>query len=382
MNVDDFAVLELSRYELRLRARQAVSLPSFLGSTLRGAFGHALKEAVCVMSHRRCEGCLVASRCIYPYVFETPVPPDVPQLRGQKQAPHPFILTPPMLKIPGKIPERENRSAAAMAPGPDRMQRLTDGRAVRLVRSPVAVESDGRHQLVANSELTFELLLMGRAVEYLPYIIYAVSEMAQRGLGVERARFGLASVAVIDESGARKTIYSGETQRISVPDSATQSLSELICARVDEMSSSDPEAIKLSFLTPTRIRVEGDLQIGMSFELLARNLLRRVSMLAAVHGRARLELDYRGLIARAAEVETYKSSLRWSDWERYSNRQQTKMNMGGFTGEVEYRGEAIKEFLPLIAAGELLHIGAGTGFGLGKYRMTTENSKVAATLPQ
>jgi len=369
MNVDDFAVLELSRYELRLRARQDASLPSFLGSTLRGAFGHALKEAVCVMSHRRCEGCLVASRCIYPYIFETPVPPDVSQLRGQKQAPHPFILTPPMLKISRKILERKNRPAAAMPQGLGGRQRLTDGRAVRLVRSPVAVERDGRHPLVANSELTFELLLMGRATEYLPYIIYAVSEMAQRGLGIDRARFGLGSVVTTDEQGEKKIIYSGETHRISVPDSATKSLSELIRARVEEMTPASTDRIKLRFLTPTRIRVEGDLQAEMSFELFVRNLLRRISMLAAVHGCAKLELDYRGLITRAAEVETYVSSLSWSDWERYSNRQQTKMNMGGFTGEVEYSGEAIKEFLPLIAAGELLHIGAGTSFGLGRFEV-------------
>jgi hypothetical protein len=107
----------------------------------------------------------------------------------------------------------------------------------------------------------------------------------------------------------------------------------------------------------------------MSFELLVRNLLRRVSLLAAVHGRGRLELDYRGLIALAREVRMSKCALRWHDWERYSNRQQTKMNMGGFIGEVDYRGGALREFLPLIAAGEILHVGSGTSFGLGRYKI-------------
>ena len=101
---EDFAGLELSRYELKLRACQSASLPAFLGSTLRGAFGHALKEAVCVMNHRDCAKCLVADRCIYPYLFETPVPDDVPQLRGQQQAPHPFILTPPIFEPPENAP--------------------------------------------------------------------------------------------------------------------------------------------------------------------------------------------------------------------------------------------------------------------------------------
>ena len=90
-------------------------------------------------------------------------------------------------------------------------------------------------------------------------------------------------------------------------------------------------------------------------------------MLSAVHGRAAMELDYRALIERAATIETLSSQLSWWDWERYSNRQKTKMKLGGFAGEIEYSGEAIADFLPLIAAGEILHIGAGTGFGLGKY---------------
>jgi CRISPR/Cas system endoribonuclease Cas6 (RAMP superfamily) len=96
-------------------------------------------------------------------------------------------------------------------------------------------------------------------------------------------------------------------------------------------------------------------------------------MLALLHGRGRLELDYRGLISRAGEVKTVTSSLRWDDLERYSNRQKTKMKLGGFVGEVEYAGEAIEEFLPLVAAGEILHVGAGTSFGLGRYRIVAED---------
>lgn len=104
----------------------------------------------------------------------------------------------------------------------------------------------------------------------------------------------------------------------------------------------------------------------MSFALLVRNLLRRVSLLSAVHGSAPLELDYRGLIAEAASVATVKSDLQWCDWDRYSNRQQTKMTLGGFVGEVVYCGEKASEYLPLLAAGELLHVGTGSAFGLGE----------------
>jgi len=44
------------------------------------------------------------------------------------------------------------------------------------------------------------------------------------------------------------------------------------------------------------------------------------------------------------------------------------MKMGGFVGEVEYRGE-LTEFVPLLMLGEKLRVGKATGFGLGRYEV-------------
>jgi hypothetical protein len=229
-----------------------------------------------------------------------------------------------------------------------------------------------RLKFAAGDELQFRLTLMGRATDYLSYVIYTVSEMARRGLGVERAGFTLGSVAVLDEAGERETIYTAGDRRSLVPIDAVSNLSDLLEARLQELEPAGSklgDKVRLRFTTPTRIRVEGDLQTSLSFELLIRNLLRRVSLLMAVHGESRLDLDYKGLIARAAGVGIGAAALNWHDWQRYSNRQETKMTLGGFIGDVEYRGEAIAEFLPLIVAGEILHVGTGTSFGLGKYEI-------------
>jgi hypothetical protein len=304
---------------------------------------------------------MVADRCIYPYIFETPVPEDVPQLRGQQQAPRPFILTPPIFEPAGSGPRAQQNASA---------QHLPDGRMVRLVRSPVVTEGCNRRHLRPGDVLVFSLTLIGRATEYLPYIVYAVSEMARCGLGFERARFELSSIALLDESGQRETIYTLGNQRSLIPIDAVNSLRDLIEARVQGLENAGrkpTDGLRLRFRTPTRIRVDSDLQARMRFELLIRNLLRRVSVLAAVHGQSKLDLDYRGMIARAEVVRVSRTLLSWHDWERYSNRQETKMKLGGFTGEIEYAGGAIEEFMPLVIAGEMLHVGAGTSFGLGKY---------------
>jgi hypothetical protein len=230
--------------------------------------------------------------------------------------------------------------------------------------------SDVGWNLSLGDELVFDLLLVDRAIEYMPYVVYAVNEMAKRGLGANRVPFDLSQVAVVDEHGLALTIYSGGGQRITVPRQTTKCLTELIQSRLDELRATDNfslHEVRLNFQTPARIRVNGDLQQALTFELLVRNLLRRVSLLAAIHGSGRLDVNYRALIKRASSVRTRKSGLHWRDWERYSNRQRIKMNMGGFVGGIEYAGEAIQEFLPLLAAGELLHVGTGTTFGLGTY---------------
>lgn len=61
----------------------------------RGAFGRALQHVVCVTRTLDCPPCALKDRCLYPYVFETPPPPDAQIMRKYPAAPHPFVLTPP-----------------------------------------------------------------------------------------------------------------------------------------------------------------------------------------------------------------------------------------------------------------------------------------------
>jgi hypothetical protein len=67
----------------------------------------------------------------------------------------------------------------------------------------------------------------------------------------------------------------------------------------------------------------------------------------------------------AANVNVQAQHLRWHDWERYSNRQQTRMTLGGVLGRVRYVGE-LGPFLPYLRLGELIHVGKNSAFGLGQ----------------
>src|SRR5687768_7707240 len=84
------------RLAVTLRAEEPASLPEYHGSMLRGAFGHALRRAVCTMGPRQpCASCRLRRVCVYTRVFETFVEGEPPPfLRGIDQAVRPYVFEP------------------------------------------------------------------------------------------------------------------------------------------------------------------------------------------------------------------------------------------------------------------------------------------------
>jgi hypothetical protein len=56
------------------------------------------RDVVCVTRALTCAGCLLISRCAYPYIFETPPLAHLPEALQKRfrQAPQPYILEVPM----------------------------------------------------------------------------------------------------------------------------------------------------------------------------------------------------------------------------------------------------------------------------------------------
>lgn len=320
-NITPLPGLDIARYRFTLRPQRPAVLPGYPGSMLRGAFGWALKRAVCVVEHGECPRCILRENCHYPYWFETAFPPQSPR-SGAKDAPAPFLLE----IAPAEYGAR---------PTPEQ-------------------------------PLRFGLTLIGaRAQAALKYVVEAVAALGKSGLGRDRTPFRLTDVEAAD---------GGESQ----PARATaRPLAAVTAARTATLATA--RRVRVTFETPTRIRVNGDLQAEVNFALLARNLLRRVTLLAEVHGDGRADLDAKAFLAAAETVQTEQSLLRWLDWERWSNRQHETLKMGGFLGEIVFSGGELGAFAPWLAAGEVLHVGAGTSLGLGRMRVEAASDATPAT---
>ncbi len=76
---------------------------------------------------------------------------------------------------------------------------------------------------------------------------------------------------------------------------------------------------------------------------------------------AAIDWHFRPLLDQTAALRA-TPHLAWHDWERYSNRQQTKMVFGGLLGTLDLEGDLAS----LLRAAEILHVGKGATFGLGR----------------
>ena len=74
------------------------------------------------------------------------------------------------------------------------------------------------------------------------------------------------------------------------------------------------------------------------------------------------------LIEQAAGVCISDCDLHENAWQRYSSHQDCELRTEGFMGKVTYQGN-LRPYLPLLAAGELLHLGKATVFGQGLYQL-------------
>jgi len=310
---DPLAAVPLGRYRLRLARCDAKSLPTYAGSALRGAFGHALRRLACRTDLPDCPPCPAYHDCRYAYVFETPPPRDTTRLRRYPAAPHPFILGP-------------------------------------LSPAPVDMAAEGARLL--------DMTLIGRANALLPDIMTALVAALDQGLGVERGRLQPTGLEHEREPG------SGRWTRLDEP---LGPAAPVVVGSVSE----PPSRVVLHTETPLRLVREGRVVApgAFTFAALFGALLRRIASLAYFHADRELAVDFRALTAAAKRVAV-DTDLRWRDLERYSSRQRASMKMGGLVGTVTMAGAGIRPFWPYLWLGQWINVGKLTSMGLGRYRLS------------
>jgi hypothetical protein len=314
------------RLRFSLVAQQEAFLPSFKGSLLRGAFGHALRRTVCVMGPQQpCPTCMLRKQCAYPRIFETIIEPEdkVPRfLRGLPTGPQPYVFEP----------------------------------------------FDEQRLYRAGETLQFDFILLGQAIELHPFAIFAVSQMAEQGLGFKRLPFRLESCTwQASEKLQMASAQENDHGWRLLYDGATKRLLETPTPKLVGATTVEPSTrLTVNFLTSTRLKFNNTLTTDFTFRMLVFKMIRRVLELAHFHAPGvKIDWEFHPLLVAADAVQIVHRDLRWVDWERRSNRQKTEMLMGGFVGEMVLEGD-LAPFLNLLRICEIVHVGKGCVFGNGK----------------
>lgn len=131
---------------------------------------------------------------------------------------------------------------------------------------------------------------------------------------------------------------------------------------------SAPATFTVEFLLPTRLVVQGQLTDAPQLVDIVEALARRVLLLRYFHCGGWLEPLSTAFLEAARSARLVQHDLSWQDWERFSGRQKRRIPIGGLVGRIVFEGD-LGRLRPLLVAGEFVHVGKDTTFGLGKFRI-------------
>lgn len=305
-------VIPLGRFRFVVHLLSDLELPDFAGFRFRGAFGLALKHSVCRQSppveKQHCAQCPFRYDCAYTAVFE----PQAIHNPTHGTVPLPYIVSAP---------------------------------------------EGGRY--ARNTFISFEITLVGTAMAFLPQVVMAVMRMLDKGLGPEKSRGRLEEVSLPYYPGAPVIYQRGDN---------TLSPFEPL---VPEVCWDQPcSAVELQWVTPVRLQHKGALirPGSVTPSVLFNALMRRIEQVGMYYVPAWQSYADEVIQSAITSLQLREENCRWQMQERYSLRQQKRMNMDGISGRFLMQG-TLSPLLPLLIVGEQLHCGKNTVFGLGRYQI-------------
>jgi hypothetical protein len=313
----------LNCFRFHLEPKAPLRMPAYnKGNVIRGGFGSVFRRIVCHGNCREPETCDLRNVCPYTAVFQPFVPEGSEKISRNRDIPRPFVIKPPLetkeIYLPGEC-------------------------------------------------LSFDLVLVGKINDYLPYFIVTFRELSQAGLGRGRTPLELVDVAHVGADGALAPVYSNGTNLVQPPKEEI-SWAALCDDTGSNNGASRVRRVTLRFLTPTMLVAGGAPVRRPAFGAIAKRLRDRINALAYFYCGKGLEIDFKAFGDEADKICTVADSSRWVDSARYSRRREVNHDLSGFVGDVTFEGE-LARFLPYLKLGEYLHVGKNTVFGNGWYRI-------------
>ncbi len=201
---------------------------------------------------------------------------------------------------------------------------------------------------LGKSYYDFSVYLFDDTVSKLPYVVSALYQMITKiGFGKDRKTYTKFDMFVNDSSIFKE-------DEIILPKDYEKEFN------IDTFSPN----ILVRFVTPLRLKKNNRFirPEELEIENLVNSIYKREQKLENLENKELKKLDFE------SKGDMVKKELKFLDLSRYSNRQKTKLKIGGLVGEIEIRDIDEKSYR-LLKLGEIIGVGKQTVFGLGKIRV-------------
>ncbi len=313
----NYPIFNVYKFVVNYSIEEKMILPKYnKGNIIRGAFGETLRRLVCTEYKPKCSLCRNIKDCVYTSIFSPIVPDDSIYLRKNIDIPRGFIIN-----------------------------------------SPLEIRTDYE----AGEFINFDLIVIGKMINYLPYIILVLNEIGKNGIGRLRSKMSLDSILQVNPfNGEKKSIIENN---IIKPCG--------ISFNIKQIDKDIPVELTLKFITPTRIIKGKEVQRIPEFSSFIKRLRDRYFALNLFYSDDYKPDDFDHILFGKLSEKVMVKKLELKFIEQYRNaRSQNyrRQDISGFIGKVVYEGD-ISYYYPLIVMGQYIGVGKGTTFGLGKYEI-------------
>lgn len=268
--------------------------PAFV---FRSVLGLSLHKLTCILRGQEgCSDCMVKRNCVYSVFFETNVDKNISALEGRNKAAHPFVL---------EVNKIDSKSA------------------------------------------TIEIVFIGTAINYIPYINIALENAGKLGIGRNRVQFRIDYIS-IDNEPFDLNLVEEKTKHWPSEVSETNKITSIVLE------------------TPCRIKKQGHYLAKITIEDLLRSIYLRMQVLSELFS----EREFLPIMDFEANITSTGENQRWIESNYYSGRQRSVLKLGGVVGEINIGDCSLsKTTIDYIRAMELFHVGKNISFGYGKIKV-------------
>ena len=211
----------------------------------------------------------------------------------------------------------------------------------------------------AGDTLPFQLTLFGKTIVYFNLYMQALFALGQQGLGKNRGHFEIVSV-----TNSEKVPILKDGRNLYMENYRVCTVKDYVEYRMKNSGLVGHTKAVMKFQSPLALKYNGEMLEDFAMIPVIESVMRRIFILDCFENHDLPMLSCpEELIPRITESFVRRVSV-----PRYSSRQDTKMVFDGINGEAVIE-ELSDEILPVLFAGEILHIGKNTSFGFGRYRL-------------